>query len=48
MDKERTKFARFSKEYANGVESLLDFAYTSDGPQGEEILCPCSNCKNLC
>ena len=47
MDKEWTKLPRFSKEYANGVELFLDFAYVSERAQGNEILCPCSKCRNL-
>ena len=47
MDKEWTKLPRFSKEYANGVELFLDFAYASGRAQGNEILCPCSKCRNL-
>jgi len=47
MDKEWTKLQRFSKEYANGVELFLDFAYVSGRAQGNEILCPCSKCRNL-
>ena len=43
MDKEWTKLPRFSKEYANGVELFLDFAYASRRAQGNEILCPCRN-----
>jgi len=34
VDKEWTKFPRFRKEYINGVELFLDFAYTSGRPQG--------------
>ena len=48
MDKEWTKFSRFSKEYINGVELFLDFSYTSGRLQGNEILCPCSKCRNHC
>ena len=47
MDKEWTKLPRFSKEYANGLELFLDFAYASGRVQGNEILCPCSKCRNL-
>ena len=32
MDKEWTKFPRFSTEYINGVKSFLDFAYTRGRP----------------
>jgi len=46
MDKEWTKFPRFSPEYINGVESFLDFAYTRGRTQGLEILCPCTKCRN--
>ncbi|XP_057436928.1 uncharacterized protein LOC130729257 isoform X3 [Lotus japonicus] len=48
MDKEWTKHPRFSKEYINGVQSFLDFAYTKGRPQGDEILCPCTKCRNCC
>jgi len=48
VDKEWTKFPRFSKEYINGVELFLDFAYSSGRAQGNEILCPCSKCRNCC
>ena len=47
MDKEWTKFPRFSQEYINGVTQFLDFSYTNGRPQGDEILCPCAKCKNL-
>ena len=47
MDKVWTKSARFSKEYINGVEFFLDFAYSSGKAQGDEILCPGSKCRNL-
>lgn len=46
MDKELTEFLRFSKEYIN-VELFLDFEYSSGTAQGNEILCPCSKCRNL-
>ncbi|KAK6784471.1 hypothetical protein RDI58_017926 [Solanum bulbocastanum] len=39
--------ARYSKEYINGVESFLDFAYSYGDPQGEEIQCPCAKCCNI-
>ena len=48
VDKEWTKFSRFSKEYIDGVELFLDFACTNGRPQGIEILCPCSKCRNCC
>ncbi|KAH0743092.1 hypothetical protein KY290_031085 [Solanum tuberosum] len=38
--------ARYSKEYIDGVESFLDFAYSYGDPQGEEIQCPCEKCCN--
>jgi len=34
VDKEWTKFSRFSKEYIDGVELFLDFACTNGRPQG--------------
>jgi len=46
MDKEWTKFPRFSSQYIDGVESLLDFAYTRGRSQELEILCPCTKCRN--
>ncbi|XP_049345424.1 uncharacterized protein LOC125809936 [Solanum verrucosum] len=42
------KLARYSKEYIDGVESFLDFAYFYGDPQGEEIQCPCAKCCNIC
>ncbi|KAJ1390448.1 Transposase-associated domain [Sesbania bispinosa] len=48
MDKEWTKLPRFSRDYINGVESFLDFAYSKGRPQGEEILCLCAKCGNCC
>ncbi|KAJ1435170.1 Transposase-associated domain [Sesbania bispinosa] len=48
MDKEWTKLPRFSRDYIDGVESFLDFAYNKGRPQGEEILCPCAKCGNCC
>lgn len=48
MDKEWTKLPRFSREFINGVESFLDFAYTKGRPIGGEIFCPCAKCKNHC
>ena len=41
------KFSRYSKEYIDGVESFLDFAYSYGDPQGEEIQCPCAKCCNI-
>ncbi|XP_068467230.1 uncharacterized protein [Phaseolus vulgaris] len=46
MEKEWAKFPRFSREYIDGLESFLDFAYTRGRPQGREILCPCADCRN--
>ncbi|CAK8562329.1 unnamed protein product [Lathyrus sativus] len=46
MDKERTKKNPASKEYQNGLDSFLDYAYTKGKPRGKEILCPCANCYN--
>ena len=37
MEKEWAKFPRFSREYIDGLESFLDFAYTRGRPQGREI-----------
>jgi len=48
MDKDWTKYLRFSREYINSVESFLDFAYTRGGVVGQEILCPCASYKNCC
>src|ERR1044072_556368 len=48
MDKEWTKLSRFSPEYIKGVYRFLDFAYTEGRPQGDQILCPCINCRNRC
>ncbi|XP_020204521.2 uncharacterized protein LOC109789889 [Cajanus cajan] len=48
MDKKWTKLPRFNRDYINGVESFLDFAYSKGRPQGEEILCPCAKCGNCC
>ena len=31
------EFARYKKEYIDGVESFLDFSYSHGDPQGEEI-----------
>ncbi|WMV49767.1 hypothetical protein MTR67_043152 [Solanum verrucosum] len=39
--------ARYSKEYIEGVESFLDFAYSYGDPQEEEIQCPCAKCCNI-
>ncbi|XP_073219685.1 uncharacterized protein [Cicer arietinum] len=46
MDKEWTKYARESKEYQNGVEFFLDYAYTKGKSRGKEISCPCAECYN--
>ncbi|XP_012575366.1 uncharacterized protein [Cicer arietinum] len=46
MDKEWTKLARESKEYQNGVDFFLDYAYTKGKPRGKEISCPCAECYN--
>ncbi|XP_004514322.1 uncharacterized protein [Cicer arietinum] len=46
MDKEWTKLARESKEYQNGVDFFLDYAYTKGKPCGKEISCPCAECYN--
>ncbi|CAK8572988.1 unnamed protein product [Lathyrus sativus] len=46
MDKEWTKKNPASKEYQNGLDSFLDYAYTKGKPRGKEILCPCANCYN--
>ena len=35
--KDWIKLARYGKEYIDGVESFLDFAYSYGDPQGEEI-----------
>ena len=39
--------ARYSKEYIDGIESFLNFAYSYGDPQGEEIQCPCAKCCNI-
>ncbi|XP_004509963.1 uncharacterized protein [Cicer arietinum] len=46
MDKEWTKLSRESKEYQNGVDFFLDYAYTKGKPRGKEISCPCAKCYN--
>ncbi|CAK8538606.1 unnamed protein product [Lathyrus sativus] len=46
MDKEWTKKNCASKEYQNGLDSFLDYAYTKGKPRVKEILCPCANCYN--
>ncbi|KAH0688879.1 hypothetical protein KY289_016237 [Solanum tuberosum] len=38
---------RYSKEYIDGVESFLDFAYSYGDPQGEEIQFPCAKCCKI-
>ncbi|XP_070009948.1 uncharacterized protein [Nicotiana sylvestris] len=38
---------RYSKEYVEGVQSLLNFAYSYGDPQGKEIQCPCTICCNI-
>ncbi|KAM3237018.1 hypothetical protein P3L10_012047 [Capsicum annuum] len=38
---------RYSAEYEKGVKSFLNFAYTYEDPQGEEIQCPCDKCCNV-
>ena len=38
---------RYSKEYIDGVEYFLDFAYSVGEPEGEEIQCPCTKCCNI-
>ncbi|KAH0730015.1 hypothetical protein KY289_001203 [Solanum tuberosum] len=45
--KDWMNLARYSKEYIDGVESFLDFAYSYGDPQGEEIQCPCAKCCNI-
>lgn len=39
---------RYSKEYIDGFESFLDFAYSYEDPQGEKIQCPCAKCCIIC
>ena len=39
--------ARYSKEYIDGIESFLDFAYSYGDPHGEKIQCPCAKCCNI-
>jgi len=46
MEKEWTKRPRFSREYIEGLESFLDYAYSKGRPKGQQILCPCASCKN--
>ncbi|KAI5411572.1 hypothetical protein KIW84_056582 [Lathyrus oleraceus] len=46
MDKEWIKENPTSKEYQNGLDFFLDYAYTKGNPRGKEILCPCTNCYN--
>ncbi|KAI5442098.1 hypothetical protein KIW84_011244 [Lathyrus oleraceus] len=46
MDKEWIKENPVSKEYQNGLDFFLDYAYTKGNPRGKEILCPCANCYN--
>ncbi|XP_070023273.1 uncharacterized protein [Nicotiana sylvestris] len=38
---------RYSKEYIEGVQYFLDFAYSYGDHQGEEIQCPCAKCCNI-
>ncbi|WMV18242.1 hypothetical protein MTR67_011627 [Solanum verrucosum] len=38
---------RYSKEYIDGVESFLEFAYSYGDLQGEEIQCPCAKYCNI-
>ncbi|KAH0728079.1 hypothetical protein KY284_003944 [Solanum tuberosum] len=45
--KDWMNLARYSKQYIEGVESFLDFAYSYGDPQGEEIQCPCAKCCNI-
>jgi len=40
-------YPRYSKEYIDGVQSFLDFAYSVGDPQAEQIQCPCSKCCNI-
>ncbi|WMV58746.1 hypothetical protein MTR67_052131 [Solanum verrucosum] len=39
--------ARYSKQYIDGVESFLDFAYSYGDLQGEEIQFSCAKCCNF-
>ena len=39
--------ARYSKEYIDGIESFLDFAYSYGDPHGEKIQCPCVKCCSI-
>ncbi|OIT28730.1 hypothetical protein A4A49_31278 [Nicotiana attenuata] len=45
--KEWMDLPRYSKDYIEGVQSFLDFAYSYGDPQGEEIQCPCAKCCNI-
>ena len=38
---------RYSKEYIDGVQSFIEFAYSYGEPQGEEIQCPFAKCCNI-
>ncbi|XP_015068774.1 uncharacterized protein LOC107013359 [Solanum pennellii] len=40
-------FSRYSKEYIDGIESFLHFAYSYGDPHGEKIQCPCAKCRNI-
>ena len=40
--------ASYNKEYIDGVESFLDFAYSYGDSIGEEIQCSCAKCCNIC
>ena len=39
--------ASYNKEYIDGVESFIYFAYSYRDPIKEEIQCPCGKCCNI-
>ena len=47
VSKDWMDLPRFGKEYIEGVQSFLDFAFSVGDPQGEEIQCPCAKCCNI-
>ncbi|KAM1234555.1 hypothetical protein ACFX2J_004118 [Malus domestica] len=46
IDKSWMQSGRSSKDYFNGVETFLDYAYNHLQPDDAKILCPCVKCSN--
>ncbi|XP_057727925.1 uncharacterized protein LOC130943874 isoform X2 [Arachis stenosperma] len=47
MLKDWINLSRYCEEYINGVISFLDFAYSEEEPDRQQIECPCKRCCNI-